>query len=94
MPSDYNLTRYKTVKVWLGEPTGRQGLSRLKALGVSWSLRSLPDEIVDKLGAQPLAPPLPPLGTFRDRAAFLAGVCWCLSWTSKLARNMETQAHE
>ncbi len=80
---------YEAVRSWLASPAGQEGMARLEALGGSWRPTDGPHRIVPEMGRLAGAPPLPDLLTYGSRAAFIAGVCWTLTWTSRLARQME-----
>ena len=78
---------YASLKGWMGGPLGKRGLARLEALGASWGSTERVDRIVEAAAMAPDAPPLPPLKSWRDRASFLAGVCWCLAFISARSRS-------
>lgn len=81
--------RYALLRSWQRSETGRAGLLRLAALGASWASTARPDQIVEALGKARHAPPLPPIGTFRDQAAFVAGAAWAMAWVGKIAEASE-----
>lgn len=80
---------YEAMRSYLASKQGKDGLERLEALGGSWGRTEAPFLIVPQLARMRAAPPLPDLHTHGNAAAFLVGVCWCLTWTSQLARHME-----
>lgn len=86
-PETARESRYMGLRAWNRSAHGRRGLERLSALGASWGSRDRADKIVEALGRLEGAPPLPPVNTYRDRAAFLAGACWVLALMGNRSRS-------
>lgn len=80
---------YEATRAYIASEHGRAAQDRLVALGASWSPRAKPHAIVEALGRMQAAPPLPLLPTFKDKAAFLCGVCWATNLVTNLSRHME-----